>query len=197
MTNGFSCDPDLLTRLLPGRTARLPMRTNPDEPAPSLRPHYRSFSTTTDRSASRCRDGTQRLAVSAAWRAPSRPGNTREQYRHLPSRVPCESRRPGSRRLHAGHRLASKRVSARLLPELLGCPGSDATFLVSTRHQRFACARLPGPRLTPISEAFSSIAHHDGLQPTQHEAAWRLPPQGDAGEPSIPHLPHSTAIQSP
>jgi hypothetical protein len=128
---------------------------------------------------------------------PLAPGTSRAQYRHLPSRVPCESRRPGSRRLHAGHRLASKRVSARLIPELLGCPGSDATFLVSTRHQRFAYARLPGPRLTPIPGAFSSIAHHDGLQPTQHEAAWRLPPQGDAGEPSIPHLPHSTAIQSP
>jgi hypothetical protein len=175
------------------------MRTNPDEPAPSLRPRYRSFSTTTGRSAGRRRNGTQRLAVSAAWRAPSRPGKKKspEQYRHPPSRVPCESRRPGSRRLHAGHRLASKRVSARLIPELLGCPGSDATYLVSTRHQRFAHARLPDPRLTPIPEAFSSIAHHDGLQPTQHEAAWRLPPQGDAGEPSIPHLPHSTAIWPP
>ena len=57
------------------------------------------------------------------------------------------------------------------IPELLGCPGSDATYLVSTRHQRFAYARLPDPRLTPIPGAFSSIAHHDGLQPTQHEAA--------------------------
>jgi len=35
------------------------------------------------------------------------PGARPAQYRHLPSRVPCESRRPGSRRLHAGHRLAS------------------------------------------------------------------------------------------
>ena len=92
------------------------------------------------------------------------------QYRHPPSRVPCGSRRPGSRRLHAGHRLASKRVSARLIPGLVGCPGSDATYLVSTHHQRFTLARLPGPRLTRSARLFL-IAHHDGLQPTQHEAA--------------------------
>jgi hypothetical protein len=39
------------------------------------------------------------------------------QYRDAPSPVPCGSRRPGSRRLHAGHHLASKRISARLIPE--------------------------------------------------------------------------------
>src|ERR1700733_7106086 len=82
MTNGLSCDSDLLTCLLPGRTARLPMRTNPDEPAPSLRPHYRSLAATTGRSAGRCRDGTQHLAVSAAWRAPSR---TRRQPGAVPA----------------------------------------------------------------------------------------------------------------
>jgi len=32
---------------------------------------------------------------------------TQEQYQHAPSRVPHPSRRPGSRHLHAGHRLAS------------------------------------------------------------------------------------------
>ena len=124
------------------------MRTNPDEPAPSLRPHYRGFTATTSRSASRCRDGTQRLQFLLSGALPLAPGVSRARYRHPPSRVPCESRRPGSRRLHAGHRMASKRVSARPIPELLGCPGSDAIFLVSTHHQRFARARLPGPRLT-------------------------------------------------
>ena len=38
------------------------------------------------------------------------------QYRDTPSPVPRGSRRPGSRRLHAGHRLASQRTSARLIP---------------------------------------------------------------------------------
>ena len=36
--------------------------------------------------------------------------------RGAPSHVPCRSSRPGSRRLHAGHRLAKKRAPARLLP---------------------------------------------------------------------------------
>jgi hypothetical protein len=80
----------------------------------------------------------------------------RQQCQHSPSHVPCESRRPDSRRLHAGHHLASKRVSARLFPGLLGCPGFDAIYLVSTRHQRFAHARLPGPHLTRFPRAFSS-----------------------------------------
>lgn len=41
-------------------------RTTPDEPAPSLHPHYRCFITTTGRSAGAPRLGTQHLAVSAA-----------------------------------------------------------------------------------------------------------------------------------
>src|SRR5260221_7913398 len=135
-------------------------------------------------------------SFSCPARSLSHPANRQAQYQHPPSRVPCVRRRPGSRRLHSGPRLASKRVSARLLPGLLGCPGSDATYLVSTLHQRFAHARLPDPRLTRNPGLFL-IAHHDGLQPTQHEAALRLPPQGDAREPAIPHLPHSTAIRSP
>jgi len=38
--------------------------------------------------------------------------------------------------------------------------------------------RLPDPHLTRSSLAFSLIAHHDGLQPTQHRVVWRPPPQG-------------------
>ncbi len=50
------------------------------------------------------------------------------QYRDAPSPVPCGSRRPGSRRLHAGHHLASKRISARLIPESPKHPGSDVVL---------------------------------------------------------------------
>ncbi|MFI2010105.1 IS5 family transposase, partial [Streptomyces jumonjinensis] len=39
------------------------------------------------------------------------------------------------------------------------------------------------------------IAHHDGLQPTQHEAVWSLPPQGDSEGPNL-HLSHSTIPRS-
>ena len=45
-----------------------------DEPSPWLHPHYRGIIATTRRSASRRGNGTQPLAVSAAWRAPYRPG---------------------------------------------------------------------------------------------------------------------------
>src|ERR1019366_3048379 len=63
---------------------------------------------------------------------------------------------------------------------------------VSARQQRFARARLPGPRLTPNWRLFL-IAHHDGLQPAQHEAAWSPPPQVGSEGPRNLHLPHSTA----
>jgi hypothetical protein len=53
----------------------------------------------------------------AAWDTPSRPPNGRP-YPGAPSPVPHESRRSGSRRLYAGHRLASKRAPARLIPGL-------------------------------------------------------------------------------
>jgi len=44
------------------------------------------------------------------------PGAGR-QCRRSPSHVPRRSRRPGSRRLHAGHRLANQRAPARLFPK--------------------------------------------------------------------------------
>src|SRR5579859_537610 len=47
MSNGFPSCPDMPTRLLPGPSPRLLSRTSPDEPAPSLRPRYRSLSATT------------------------------------------------------------------------------------------------------------------------------------------------------
>ena len=53
-TPGCSCDQDT------------------DEPAPSLHPHYKGFSTTTSWSAGAPRIGTRRLTVSAARRTPSR-----------------------------------------------------------------------------------------------------------------------------
>jgi len=39
----------------------------------------------------------------------------RHRFRSTPSHVPRESRRPDSRRLHAGHHLANKRAPARLV----------------------------------------------------------------------------------
>ena len=96
-------------------------------PAPSLRPHYKGLSATTSRSASASRDGTQPLTASAPLGdlPLARPRQRAGQYRDTPSPVPRGSRRPGSRRLHAGHRLASKRTPARLIPESPKHPGFD------------------------------------------------------------------------
>jgi len=60
------------------------------------------------RSECQSRDGTQSLTVSAAWDTPSRH---RFPAGSVGTGLPTfcrESRRSGSRRLHAGHRLASK-----------------------------------------------------------------------------------------
>jgi len=48
------------------------------------------------------------------------------RHRSVPSHVPHGSGRSGSRHLHAGHHLASKRVAARLIPGQKVTPGSDA-----------------------------------------------------------------------
>lgn len=55
-------------------------------------------------------------------------------------------------------------------------------LLTTFRH--FDNGRLRGPHLTPPGRLFR-IAHHDGLQPTQHAVVWSLPPQGDAEGPSL------------
>src|SRR5256885_2126749 len=102
-------------------------------PLPAPLPIYSGLTTTTSRSASARRLGTQRLAGHAACaRSLSPPALTRTpragpQYRRAPSHVPRGSRRPGSRRLHAGHHLASRRAPARLIPGAQEPHGFDAT----------------------------------------------------------------------
>jgi hypothetical protein len=54
--------------------------------------------------------------------------------------------------------------------------------------------RLPDPHLTHHLR-LSRVAHHDGLQPTQHTVVWSLPPQGDSEGPNL-HLSHSTASKN-
>jgi hypothetical protein len=112
---------------------------------------------------------------------------------------PCKSRRQGSRRLYAGHRLASTRAPSKLIPGAVLPPGSDATFSFTTPQRRRlspgALERLPGPHLTYQVRLSFPVAHHDGLQPTQHRVVWHQPPQADAGRPTIFHLLHSTASE--
>ena len=171
----------MLTRILPDQSGCSCEQTT-DEPTPSLRTHYKRFTTTTSRSASARRIGTQRLTVSAARRAPSRhPGPFQDfgsQCRRSLSHVPHRSRRPGSRRLHAGHRLASKRAPARLIPEKCTHPGADVVCCFSTLPQRFALARLPDPCLAAHTPPFphrspqrsSANAARGGLTPPPRRA---------------------------
>jgi hypothetical protein len=60
ISNGFADDFSSFMQLLPGPHRAPVDRTNTatDDPAPSLHPYYRSFSTTTSRSASAPRNGT-------------------------------------------------------------------------------------------------------------------------------------------
>lgn len=68
-------------------------------------------------------------------------------YQGTPSPVPRESSRSDSRRLHAGHRLASKRAPARLIPEQLVRSGFDVTRVYfdtsSANHLRSSFRSLP------------------------------------------------------
>jgi hypothetical protein len=92
---------------------------------------------------------------------------------------PHASRRPGSRHLHAGHRLASKRVSARLIPGQALLPRFRCRFPLSTLQRWFTRVRLPGPRLTALTPPFphrsaprsSAKAPCGGLTPPPARAA--------------------------
>ncbi len=115
-----------------------------------------------------------------------------QQYRHRPSHVPCRSRRPGSRRLHAGHHLANTRAPARLIPESRNHPGFDVTYYVSTRQQRFARARLPDPHLTPQRMPFP---HRSPRRSSANAACGGLtpPPEGRRRRATNLHLLHNIA----
>ena len=67
-------------------------------------------------------------------------------------------------RLRAAYMPDVARAVFRTAPELIpGAgrpPGFDITFGISTRHQRFACARLSGSHLTGSGPAFCCNAHH-------------------------------------
>lgn len=60
-----------------------------------------------------------------------------------------------SRRLHAGHRLDSKRVSSRLVPGQRLPPVFDDVPTLSTLYQPMTCARLRYTHLTELCSAFS------------------------------------------
>jgi len=139
--------------------------TATDDPAPSLRPHYRGFLTTTSRSASTPRDGTQSLTVSAAREPPCRhrsaaavsgrafSRSAQEQQARLTS--PSRRTPPGQ---SAGRPPGSSRGRV-ITPVLM------SSRALSTRQQRSSSWSPPDAS----NGRLFLIAHHDGLQPTQHE----------------------------
>jgi hypothetical protein len=133
-------------------------RTQPQMTRPLGSTPLQGFGATTSRSAGLSRDGTQRLTVAAACRTPSRATwtqNAQRQCRGRPSHVPREAAdearvasMPGTIWPIGGHP-----------PDLSWDnpkpPSFDAVCcFVSTRQQRFACVRLPGPHLTLSAAPF-------------------------------------------
>jgi hypothetical protein len=113
--------------------------------------------------------------------SPARPQWAGQPYRRMPSHVPHESRRPVSRHLYAGHRLASKRAPARLIPGQKVIPGFDAIFINNDASPVIpgipgTALRLTGPYLTPQGRLFHSRSprsRHRSRSMWQFEAAPR------------------------
>ena len=128
-------------------------------------PASRGFTATTSRSASERRDWYSMPAVTAFGTLPLAtleaydPGR---RYQRSPSHVPCKSRRPGSRRLYAGHHLARTRDTRQTQSQGTERPPVSMPFASSRRLKqrtpsthRELLERLPGPHLTRSSRAFS------------------------------------------
>ena len=109
--------------------------------------------------------------------------------------VPRGSRRPGSRRLHAGHRLASQRTPARLIPESPKHPGFDVIWV---GFDTSATIRLRSPSRSPPDashDAFSSsLTTTVFSQPSMRR--FEAPSAGRLRRAQILHLPRSTALRT-
>src|SRR6266508_384607 len=178
-------------RLEPSLVDRISETT--DDLAPSLHPHrvkqelHRYYEPV----RRRCRVGTQFLPCYRSECSLSPPGQPRTAVSAPPSHVPRESRRSSSRRLYAGHRLASKWVTARLIPEQFRYPGFDVD---QDPFRHFAgCDATPSRSLPDASTgAFST-----SLTTTvfSQRSRWRLEASPHRATPrgQYPHLSRSTA----
>jgi hypothetical protein len=149
--------------------------------------------------------GTQHLTVSAARRSPFRPGpSPRTTSRLCPLTFRMEAADRTRAAIHTGHRLASKRVSARLIPGHVLHPGSDANY----RFRCFISGELSSPFRSPtdaIKDAFSStltttVINQRGLRCFEASPR-RAAPEGQQSSIShtvtrstpCPHLPEDNA----
>jgi hypothetical protein len=108
------------------------------------------------------------------------------------SHVPCKS--PDQAR--AAYMPDAIWAVNRLPPDLSRSPGlapvSTPLEFVTTRHQRFAHARLPDPHLTRSRHAFSRSAHHE-RHLTDAACGGLEPPPAGRPRRTYLHLSHSTA----
>jgi hypothetical protein len=127
----------------------------PDEPAPSLRPHYTGISATTGRSAGAHRDGTQHLAASGGL---VRSLSPRSIAGAVSARAfPCfrtQAADQARATCTPGTAWPAIRASARLLPGRALSPRFRCRFILSALQRWFTRVRLPGPRLTALTPPF-------------------------------------------
>ena len=120
----FPAKPCLIARFLP---SLVDQALRPDDPTPSLHPHYRDFNTTTSWSATVPRIGTLTLVGPPLGFLPY----------HRNDRFPRSTQEPGSgsRHLYAGRRPGSKQVSPGLLLVSRKLPVLTSSNFISTPHQ--------------------------------------------------------------
>jgi hypothetical protein len=147
LTNGLV----LSMQVLPSRVAH---GITPNDAAPSVRSHYRTFFPTTSDSAPVPRLGTQALAGAPRLRGSLCIGTTGSYVPH-----PCLNQDHAAFMPDASgaiNRSSSTSFAGQSLD-----PGFDVGWGLSTRHQRFTCVRLLDSHLTKSCSAFSGNAHDD------------------------------------
>ena len=99
------------------------------------------------------------------------PQKPNGQCRLRPSPVSCRSRRPGSRRLHAGHRLASQRAPARLIPGSWVHPGFGVTCVV---FDTSTAIRSRSPSRSPPDTSRVPFPHRSPRSRHRSRSMWRF-----------------------
>jgi len=126
------------------------------------------------------------------------PPRLGRQCPDAPSPVPRRRSRPGSRRLYAGHRLASKRAPARLIPEPFERPGFDAVLRFSTLQQRSSSWSLPDASPGAFSSSLTTTVFSQRSMRWFEASPHRAAPEGHNPPSSAQHRIRSpTYIKAP
>jgi hypothetical protein len=155
-------------------------------------PASTGFTATTSRSASEHRVGTQCLRFPPSARSlPRPPGPTTpvavstlafsRSVQEPQTRLTPPPRRtpPGQEHGHPPSSSRGPKYPSVLMPSYVF---DASTAHAQPEHDRALLKRLPGPHLTGSSPVFSLNAHHDGLQPTQHQGGLTPAPAGPTPE---------------